>query len=62
MKVEFEKSDPFTPVAYLHVATPDKENSAREYDTAPLILNNRGQFVIPLKAKETTITLRQLKK
>ncbi len=60
VKIEFEAADAITPEAYMHVATTGKEKTARKYNTGPLSANSRGQYVIPLKEKETTLTLKQL--
>jgi hypothetical protein len=61
VKIEFEADDTMAPDAYMHVTTTCREVSARKYNTSSLNVNSRGQFVIPLKEKETTITLKQLK-
>ena len=62
VKIVFEAADAINPEAYMHVTTTGKEETARKYITGSLSTNNRGQYVIPLKEKETTITLKQLKR
>jgi hypothetical protein len=62
VKIVFEAVDSMTPEAYMHVTTTGREDTSRKYNTATLSANNRGQFVVPLKEKQTTITLKQLKK
>jgi hypothetical protein len=60
--IEFEKSNEFTPEAYLHVETLSKEPSAKHYDTASLTKSPLGSFSITLNSKPVTVTLNQKNK
>ena len=61
VKIVFEAADSMTPEAYMHVTTTGREDTARKYNTASLSANSRGQFVVPLKEKGATVTLKPSK-
>jgi hypothetical protein len=58
VKMEFEKSDSFTPEAYLHVLTTGKEITSKKYDTGFLVKNDRGTFTITLNDEPTVLILK----
>ncbi len=58
IELEFEKADNFTSEAYLHIYSISKEMSAKEYIPGSLTRNNRGAYIVPLKNKIMSVSLK----
>lgn len=61
VKLVLEKGESWSPVTYLRISKPSREESAAEYSAGRLKPNARGAYEIPVSDKPAMITLKQRK-
>lgn len=59
INVELDKSDGFTPEAYLHIGNTSTEKTSKQYNTDSLAKNPMGSFSVRLGEKPVNLILKQ---